>query len=146
LYPWIIPPCWWGGGALQDTLTLWEDNGTHVTWVGGVSGTTNVNRNRNIYIVAFFVRTQFLILTIPPSCVVPTMGALAGPLAMLLKALIEMSYFVNFLKPVSCTFVVAQPFTVKLLLWLTPEVDDECSDHVTIYPSKSPLQDSFGGD
>jgi len=69
-----------------------------------------------IYCCFFFVRTQFLILTIPPSCVVPTMGALAGPLAMLLKALIEMSYFVNFLKPVSCTFVVAQPFTVKLLL------------------------------
>jgi len=44
------------------------------------------------------------------------MGTLAGPLAMLLNALIEMPYFVNFLKPVSCTFVVAQPFTVKLLL------------------------------
>lgn len=44
------------------------------------------------------------------------MGELVGPLAMLLKARIEMSYLVNFLRPVSCTFIVAQPFTVKLLL------------------------------
>lgn len=60
------------------------------------------------------------------------MGTLAGPLAILLKALIDMSYLVNFLRPVSCTFVVAHPFTVKLLLWFTPDVEDECSDHVTM--------------
>ena len=38
---------------------------------------------------------------IPPSWVVPVMGLLAGPLAMLLKALMVISYLVKFLKPVS---------------------------------------------
>lgn len=43
----MIPPCWWGGGALQETFTLWEDRGIHDTCVGGVSGTKIITRQYN---------------------------------------------------------------------------------------------------